>query len=172
MATKAQVLLIPVMACFLNEGKHYRSKSQDVIYPLTLGDLQTSGQDPFLGLERGRMVQSETVKAFPPLKVLGPLTAWGMFSTPGLDRRGQVYSEVTNRLMVAVHPIGALWGGAPAESAEQGRMFSRGHRAPCLTSPADLAMPQGPSGAQPPWSCVGAARLQAQLEKKDKETTT
>lgn len=34
------------------KGNIIGQKSQDVIYPLTLGDLQTSGQDLFLGLER------------------------------------------------------------------------------------------------------------------------
>lgn len=59
----------------------------------------------------------------------------------------------------------------PAESAGQGRSSPKGHREPGLPYPADRAVPQGPSSTQPPWSCVAAARLQAQSEKKDEEMT-
>lgn len=160
------------MACFLHQGKHHRvKKARWDLSTDTWGSADLRSRPLSWSGERENGSERGSEGLFPHWRSLDPWLHGGCFLLQILDRRGQVSSEVTNRLTVAVHPIGALWGGAPTESAGQGRSSPRGHREPGLPYPANWAVPQGPSSTQPPWSCVGTARLQAQLEKKYEETT-
>lgn len=127
------MLLIPMKAYFLNQRKRYRLKKGR--YDLNTGTMGSadSGQVPLV-LREGEWLKGEGESIFPG-KILGPLAGWGCFVLQILDLKGQACSEVTNRPRVAVYPTD-LWGGAPAEPAEQGGCL----REPGLAHPADLAV--------------------------------
>lgn len=86
--TKAQVLLIPMKAYFLNQRKRYRLKREDTIYPLALWGLQTQVRCPW-SWERENG-SKETVKAFSQGSSLDPGLGGDVLCSRSWTRRAKL----------------------------------------------------------------------------------